>query len=388
LTFTAPAVPAAGGAAARPTYPRNALISGVPVFFLLAGVLLRYAAYASLHPGGSPQGFADAMCVWDCYWYGEVAQHGYQAYPEVLNFGGPGGIANWAFFPLYPLLLAAAGKLLPLDPAALGAIVSPLLTLGAAYAAWPLFEGNRRGYFLFAALLLAGPFSFYFATAYSESLFLLLTVLAFVALRDGNYGSAGLAGALLSATRTVGVLFAFALLVVAILELQRQFLRQVPRRPDIVLGLLLVPFGLFAFMAWLYFVTGDALAFLHIQRGWDRTFVSPAEALWDALTSPDGQLRDAPVLAFAGIAGLALCGVLVWRREFAAAMFCTLCLMLALTNGVESMLRFVAALAPLGIVLCQLLARHRWLFWTSLASFAALDVEGTILWLHQRGALM
>ncbi len=62
--------------------------------------------------------------------------------------------------------------------------------------------------------------------------------------------------------------------------------------------------------------------------------------------------------------------------------------MLALTNGVESILRFVAALAPVGIVLCQMLARWRWLFWISLAAFAVLDFEFTIGWMRQQGALM
>ena len=83
-----------------------------------------------------------------------------------------------------------------------------------------------------------------------------------------------------------------------------------------------------------------------------------------------------------------LCGVLFWRRQIPVAIFCTLCLVLGLTNGVESMLRFVAALAPLGIVLAQLLARWRWLSWLSLVVFVALDFAWTISWIHQQGALM
>ena len=84
----------------------DALVVAAPALFLLIGVALRYAAYVSINPIASPQGFADAMCVWDCYWFSDIAQHGYQAYPEQVNFGGPAGIANWAFFPLYPALAA------------------------------------------------------------------------------------------------------------------------------------------------------------------------------------------------------------------------------------------------------------------------------------------
>jgi hypothetical protein len=165
-------------------------------------------------------------------------------------------------------------------------------------------------------------------------------------------------------------------------------IREVLRRPDIVLALFLAPLGLFAFMVWLHLTTGDALAFAHIQRAWDREVVNPVGALWSALFAPPGQIRDPQILAVAGIAGLALCGGLFWQRQVPAAVFCTLCLVVALTNGVESMLRFVVALAPLGILLSQILARWRWLFWPSLAVFVVLDFEWTISWIHRQGALM
>jgi hypothetical protein len=141
-------------------------------------------------------------------------------------------------------------------------------------------------------------------------------------------------------------------------------------------------------MAWLYAVTGDALAFAHIQRGWDREAINPLVALWGALTTPEGQVRDAPLLALASLAGLALCAALALKRQGPGALFCALALVLALSQGVESMLRFVAALAPLGIIGCLLLARWHWLFWLSLAAFAVLDFEFSIGWMRQQGALM
>lgn len=370
-------------AAARRDFSRYA----IPVALLLLGLVLRIAAYVFSNPGPSPQGFVDALCVWDCYWYGDVASHGYQAYPFVDTFGGPAGIANWAFFPAYPALLSLVGWIVPLSPQVLGMIVSPLLTLGAVLCAWPLFSGNKRAYFLFAGLLLAGPFTFYFSIAYSESLFLLLTVLGFVALQRRNYLGAGVAGAVLAATRTVGVLFVFAIALEALLDLRRDP-RGLLKRPDIVLAIFLAPLGLFAFMAWLYFVTGDALAFAHIQRAWDRESANPVIALWSALTAPAGHLSDTWGWALASVAGLLLCLLLLVQRRWSMALFSALCLVSALTQGVESMLRFTVALAPLGIALCLLLARWRWLFWLSLIVFAALDCSLTVSWMHYWGVLM
>src|ERR1700743_3681034 len=108
---------------------RDAALVAVPLLLALVGVALRYAAYWSNGPHGGAAGFAAAMCVWDCSWYADIVLHGYQAHPENLNFGGRSGIANWAFFPLYPLLVAAVRLVAPADPASLGAVVSPLLTL-------------------------------------------------------------------------------------------------------------------------------------------------------------------------------------------------------------------------------------------------------------------
>jgi hypothetical protein len=392
--FSRPAaVPTRPSADPERVTPWRADLLAVPLLCLLVGIALRYAAYASVNPLSSPQGFADAMCVWDCYWYGDIARHGYQAYPEVLNFGGPGGIANWAFFPLYPLLLAALGWVLPFNPAMLGAILSPLLTFGAVFAGRPLFGADRRAYFLFAALLLCGPFSFYFATAYSESLFLLLTVLAFVALGRRNYGAAGVFGAVLSATRTVGVLFVFSVALEILRDLgawRRPWrgIRALLGRPDMVFAISAVPLGIFAFTIWLHGATGDSLAFVHIQRGWDRHFVNPVLAVWHGLTGSNDRSLPLPQLAATSIAGLILSGVLAARRQWSEALFCALSIGLALFNGLESMIRFVAALAPLYAVLALELARYRVLFWSTLLACFGLDYWLTIAWLHQHGALM
>ena len=45
------------------------------------------------------------LCSWDCGWYQNIAEHGYHAQPTEH----PLGEANWAFFPLFPLLARAAG---------------------------------------------------------------------------------------------------------------------------------------------------------------------------------------------------------------------------------------------------------------------------------------
>jgi hypothetical protein len=367
----------------------------VPVVLMLAGMALRYLAYAWVYEGPSPAGFVRSLCVWDCYWFSDIAQHGYQAYPEQVNFGGPAGIANWAFFPLYPALAAVIGRLTSLAPDIVGTLVSPLLTLAAVMVSRPLFRENRGAFLLFAVFLLAGPFSFYFSTLYSESLFVLLTVLAFVLLEDGRYVGAGVAGALLSATRVTGVLFVLPLVIEAYRQHRRDggtrigFLTALPGRPDLVLGVVLVPAGVVAFMAWLYWTTGDALAFAHIQRGWDRVLGNPIAFLLAGLDPRQSNwLSDIQMMAFATLGGFGLVAVLLVQRRMGMAVFCLAAMLLSLSAGLTSMPRFIAGLAPLWIALATVLARYRLLLIIAVLACLALDFRLTVLWLHQQRALM
>ena len=183
-------------------------------------------------------GFVEAMCVWDCYWFGDIATHGYQAYPETLNFGGPAGIANWAFFPLYPLLIAAVQRLVVAPPATVGAIVSPLLTLAAALGSLAAVRRRPAGLsavrgaaagravqLLFLDPLFGEPVPAADGRRRSSRL------------RRRNYVAAGLAGALLSATRTRRGAVRFRGAGAkrgSICAAQR--LSELLRRPDMVLG--------------------------------------------------------------------------------------------------------------------------------------------------------
>src|SRR5690606_18536658 len=100
---------------------------------------------------------------------------------------------------------------LPVLPS--GFVLSNAFIFAAALCARPLFGAQATAYWLFVVGLLMGPFSFLFSMLYSESLFILLTVLGLVALQRSHYLAAAVAGALLSATRPTGVLFVFAILV-------------------------------------------------------------------------------------------------------------------------------------------------------------------------------
>ncbi|MGN6490004.1 MAG: hypothetical protein ACTHLT_19575 [Devosia sp.] len=337
------------------------------LLFLLLGNLGRYGVLLYLQGAGSPLDYLTALCVWDCEWYRTIIEHGYDAAPvEHLRPGG----ANWAFFPLYPLLVTAVSRAgVPVLLA--GFVVSSACIVAACLAARPLLRGDRA-WRLWGFSLLAGPFSMLFATLYTESLFILLIVLSLRALQRENYLQAGIWGALLSATRVTGVLMTLGILVGAVASQRRAGVawRAIPlallRRGDVVLSIFLAPVGLFAYMAYMAARSGDGLAFLHIQRAWGRDLGNPLTVLWQALAqplpfSPDGMLVF--TWAVAAIFGLLLALVMLFTRREAAATFTALAILASLSSGVTAMIRFSAGLAPIGMVIAEALARWRWLYW-------------------------
>jgi hypothetical protein len=368
--------------------PHAAMLVGIPLGLAVLGFAIRLAAY--LKAGWEPHvwTYPDGLCRWDCQWYVTLATTGYDSFPVpgLLDAG------NWAFFPLMPLLVGAGHRWTGLPVMDVASTLSIVFSILAALVAWPLLERNRRAYVLYCAFLLCGPFSIYFTTFFTEVLFVLLTNCVLLALRRRNWLAAGGFAGLLSATRIVGVFMVLAIALQYLLDYRRHggtlrgLLPELCKRPAIVLAILLAPLGTFAYMAYLHGYIGDALAFSHVQRAWGRVPGNPFVYLWIGLSDlPKAGFWPSTNqwLGLAALAGLGLTGILAWRRRFAEALFCLVCLIVPLSAGMASMLRFVVALSPIMLLAMALLARHRLVFILSLIGFVAADYFFTIGWLAE-----
>lgn len=362
------------------------------VGFALVGILVRYLIFA-LSKDENFSSFIAAHCVYDCGSYTSIIEGGYNL--AIGEYDQPQR-ANWAFFPAYPLLAWPMVKLLGLSPALAGFVLSNLLIIVAATISRPLFS-KPESYWLFVATLMVGPFSVLFSSLYTESLFVLLTILTVRSLRRGAYLAAGGWIALLSATRITGVLMVFGLLaqVAADHHSSGGKWRTLPNRifadANLLLAFLVAPLGLFAYMAFLYGLTGDPLAFSHIQRSWGRGFDLPFAAVLDAFANGwrldyFGLLRQS--WAMAAMIGLGLSAALAWRGRYAEAVFCALCIIASLSSGIGSMVRFVAGLAPLGMILCELLAVKHWKLVMTLVLALLADAVVTVGWFNKSMFLM
>lgn len=213
---------------------------------------------------GAPQGqpaFAPvrALCHWDCWWYVSIARDGY--------FYTPGTQSPVAYFPAYPMAIRGL-SVTGFDPFTAGVLVSLVAGVLAVFLFRRLGERIAPEQAAFAeSLLLVYPWSFYlFGVVYSDALFLLLVVSAFLCLERGQRFGAAAFGALAVLCRPVAPAVVLGLTVRS-LELRRRAgerLRPVEFVPALA-GL-----ALLGWMWWLDQRFGDPLAFVHVQDapGW------------------------------------------------------------------------------------------------------------------------
>jgi hypothetical protein len=244
---------------------------------------------------------------WDGAWYLTIARFGYR--PELGSFTA----SRTAFFPLYPLGVRGLMDL-GVAPAVAGVALSVGAFGGALYGLHRLttLEAGRLGALdrrevarLAVALTALAPMAFYFSAAYSESLYLALSVGVFVCARRGRWGSAAALGALAAATRSTGVALAIPILLLYLWGPREDRAPDRERGRGRVLGgrfspgglvrawgpryrlrwdalwVALVPVGLGLYMGHLALAGGDALAPFHAEAAWGRHFAGPFGGVWE-----------------------------------------------------------------------------------------------------------
>ncbi|WP_088282564.1 mannosyltransferase family protein [Ideonella sp. A 288] len=294
------------------------------------------------------------MCSWDCGWYWNLIEGGYHLQPAA---DGAGESANWAFFPLFPMLVR-----LVMQATGWHMLVASQLVVNLAFlAALVLLHAHVRrlvddatARFVVVALAFS-PFSLYFSAPYTESLYLLLMVAVMHAARGGQWLLAGLCAAALSATRNLGVFIALPMLV---LGLSQFGWRRVATLADgterFVLALALVPLGLAAYMLFLHHLIGDALAFKHVQVSWGGGIGNPLATLYGALRHGSSYERYCAVAACLSLAA----AVLLYRRGLRAeALILLIGTLIPAAVRIHSAPRYALTLYPVFLAL-GLALRH------------------------------
>ncbi|MHC5538016.1 mannosyltransferase family protein [Singulisphaera rosea] len=294
--------------------------------------------------------FWDGWVRWDAGWYRILVEHGYADRTWGSN--------PQAFFPLYPWTTRAVSEVVGNHWIA-GLLVSnvslllALIYLSKIAARYLDEDGVRRS----LIYLLIYPSSFFLSAYYSEGLFLLTTAAAFHGYLTGRYFRCGVWGFLAALTRPTGIALFAAFALDYVLKVATRRSRISPS----VLWLLLIPAGLGTFMLLLYVDSGDPLAFVRAHGSWGRSFASPTQALWTALTNIDWSLPRDHVNTVTAMDAVTAALFLIlpfrlFRRYDAALPIYALVLMLMplATGSLKSMLRLEVVSFPVFLTLAEL----------------------------------
>lgn len=270
----------------------------------------------------------------DSGWYFTVARDGYEQRPFDTSRQ-----ANWAFFPLHPLLWRAAAFVTG-EWFWSGILISNLFCLLGLALLWQLarnLTGSER--IADSATLFASfwPSAYFMLLPHTEALFLALTCLSLLASSQHQWKLTGAAGFLASATRFNGL---FLLPAVAVQWLESE------RRPLDLLKFAPIVGGTAVYMWYLWAITGNPFAFKDIQVTWGRELTVPWSALLDYLARPHKIAAPwNPRLLHFGITIIGICSVITcWRRGWRGlAIFTALTILAPLCTGtLTSMTRYLS----------------------------------------------
>ncbi len=287
------------------------LITRVALIILtyIAYILLTAPKYSSTPVNASA--FFTTWNNWDAANYLRIAQHGYEQRVDL------------AFFPLFPLLVSGISHILgSWSYLLVGTLISNAALLGVLFLLYRLAtdafgEEVAQRTLLYLCIF---PTAFFFFAAYNESLYLLFTLGAFLALQRRRWWLAGLLGLLATATRSIGILLVIPYLYELWAE-REQILPDWRRIFPAILPLILIPLGMVFYGIYCWITTGDFLAFLHVQQHSGRYLAWPWQGLIQAFVAlfiipqPFGSSNEAHLLLdLSATLGFILLIILGWRK--------------------------------------------------------------------------
>lgn len=299
--------------------------------------LLPNSGLGAIGPG-KDFNYALSLAQWDGGHFLEIAKSGYH------------NDRNFAFFPLYPLLIKLF-SFVTLKNALLSAIL--LSNIFFVIFLYKLYEYSRnilsqKKAFSTTLTFLLFPTTFFCLVAYSESLFLLLSILMLEALTSERYLKASIFAALASLARFIGV----ALLATLIADYLAKSKNRKFNTREVSINVLSTT-GILIFGFFSYLKTHDPVKFVTVQSLWQRgisDFVSTVFSyLWSILTLRPRPINDYLDL-FLTITFFTLLMYGVKKIPFALWLFSLLALLIPTYSGtLTSMPRYL--LSSIGVFL-------------------------------------
>lgn len=239
-------------------------------FLLLAAGLFAYFTGEWENMAAHPDWF---FVRWDAHHYLGIAENGY------VNTGD--ARFHIVFYPLYPWAVRLIRPLFAGNTTAAALTLSNLCLPACGYLLYRIIrdEQGERAAWRGVKFFIFGPISMFFAMPYSESLFMLMTLLSVYFARKRRMAPAILFGALSALARVLGLAVAVSVFY-EFLEMAREKRREGarftgPRVAGYALATALIGAGFLVYLGVNWSVTGNPFQFLIYQsEHWSQNFGS------------------------------------------------------------------------------------------------------------------
>ena len=329
------------------------------------------------------------LALFDASNYITIAKYGYPNYQIGLE----------AFFPIFPLLLRSVSFPLrflinyPFDIIVAGSFINILcfaLALNFLKKLARLDSTVKAANFSMIILILF-PFSFFFLSLYTESLFLLLILASFYFARQGKWMVACIFACLVGAVRLPGLLIAPALLIEFLYQKNWSFKKSMPN----LLWLLIAPLGTFFYFIYLQLYKGGYnVYFRAYNASWPNRKFSPLffwtflEPVYNAIFKHNAiRPNDIIGLAMIMFAIFSIFCLIKYKARPSYIAFSLLSFVLPLLSGsLDSVGRYYMVVFPVIIYLGIYFEKHIKLFYFYIVSSAA--VSSYLMMLFIRGVFV
>ncbi|MBT2407168.1 hypothetical protein J7I97_28455 [Streptomyces sp. ISL-87] len=308
---------------------------------------------------------------WDAVYYVHIAESGLttaMASPSPCAQAGPG--CQLAFFPVFPMAVRYLSYLtgLPVVWAAVG-----LGLVASVVAAWGIFAVTdkiygRRVAFFTCALFAIVPAALVQSMAYTEPLFLALSVWAMYAVMSRAWLTAGVLALVAGATRPSGLSIVAAVALSALwefLQWRRGRRAKRPRVGRMVAAAAIAPLGWLGYVGFVGYHFGRWDGYFELQRRWGSVFDGGFDTvanLWRTFTEVHTTLNHVTVSVTVVTAAVLFVIMTRRRRPPAVVWIFTAVIMLIALGGAGfyfSKMRFILPAFPLLFPFALALARAR-----------------------------
>jgi hypothetical protein len=291
-------------------FPVNSAgLLAVSMFMLVRGLVLAAVVLVADSQGRSGLGL---LVKWDAQWYAGIARNGY-GFVRIHEDGRQ--LADYAFFPLYPLTERIVAETLGITYVSAGLVSSGVAAVVAAAGVYAVAQRvlTVPAAVIATVLWAALPMSVVQSMAYSESLFTALAAWCLHSVLQERWLIAALLACASGLTRPVGVAVVAAVMVTAVTPYVRRMrlawpvrIRPVPSRR--LAGAVLAPVGLLGYLVWVAWDRGQGRGYFSVTRAWGNDFdAGVAFTQWMG-----AQLAERPVGGIAIVVGLVLLATLCW----------------------------------------------------------------------------